>query len=525
MNSPNKYIIFLNQYKKNKILYLIISLSVCFSLSGGAQEIDPNGQNIFYYPNGRVASEGYFKDGLPTGIWTNYYADGTLKSIGKKEKGLSDSLWAFFDEEGRKTQVFDFFQDHKYGCATFYDTSGNRIKELFYWNDIPQVEELTYYANGSLRKRIELIEGKAEGFAYEYDTMGIIITQELYDNGFLKERNTYNRIDENGLKTGIWRTYFPNGQLETEVVYKDGTKEGLAKRFDKKGKLVDLQEMEGDSIAGHSEDIVIIELYKEFYPSGNQKLVGGLDNGVRTGIYREYDEAGKIINGYIYDHDTIVAEGLIRGDGVFEGDWILYYKNGVIKAKGTYVNSRKEGKWIYYYENGRKEQEGNLKDNQLSGEWNWYYPNGKLQRKEFYNRKELLEGTVYEYDSLGNEITRGDYVNGIREGEWFYHVGDYKEVGAYSLGLEDGIWKSYYKNGKLAFIGEYNEGEAKGKHIYFYMNGIQKKSGKYLGGEKHGKWFEYNEQGEVIQIIEYKRGEIYKIDGFKVEPITENSVN
>ena len=178
---------------------------------------------------------------------------------------------------------------------------------------------------------------------------------------------------------------------------------------------------------------------------------------------------------------------------------------------------------MYYFENGKKEQEGTFKDNQLSGEWNWYYANGQLRRKEFYNRQEQIEGTVYEYDSLGNELTQGDYYNGVREGSWFYHVGDFKEVGSYSMGLEDGVWKHYYKNGKLAFMGEYSDGEPKGKHVYYHLNGLIKEEGKYLGGEKHGNWHEYNDRGELIQVIEYKRGEINRIDGFKVEPISETS--
>lgn len=523
MNSPNNNKSSLTFYKNILINSIKIVLVMLINVVGWAQEIDPDGENTFYYPNGRIASEGYFKNGLPTGIWKNYYPDGTLKSIGKKENGLSDSLWVFYDSEGRKTQVLDYYLDKKFGCAMYFDTSGNRIRERFYWNDIPQNEELDYYANGALKKRTLLLDGKPEGTAYEYDSLGTVIMEELYDNGYLKDRQTYNRYDENGKKTGVWRTYFPNGTVQVEMSYQGGAKNGFVKTFDKKGKLIDLQKMRSDSTAGYGEDVVMIDLYKEFYPSGAQKLVGGLDNGRRTGIYREYDEQGKIINGYIYDQDTIVARGIIRGDGVYEGDWVLYYKSGKEMAKGAFVNSRKDGKWIYYYENGRKEQEGSFKDNQLSGEWNWYYQNGQLKRKEFYNRQELLEGTVFEYDSLGNELTQGDYYNGLREGSWFYHVGDYKEVGSYSVGLEDGIWKHYYKSGKLAFIGEYSEGEPKGKHVYYHLNGLVKKEGKYLGGEKHGKWVEYDDKGEVIQVIEYKRGEIYRIDGFKVEPIIDTN--
>ncbi|MDA7803462.1 hypothetical protein N8987_02650 [Crocinitomix sp.] len=279
--------------------------------------------------------------------------------------------------------------------------------------------------------------------------------------------------------------------------------------------------MEGDTIAGHVDELVIIDLYKGYYPNGKIKLVGGLDNGQKNGIYREYDEEGNIINGYIYQKDTLIAEGIISGYGIYEGEWTYYFKSGAVKAKGAYENSKKEGKWKYYYSNGKLEQEGTFKDNKQSGNWSWYYSNGQLKRKEFYNKDQLLDGTVYEYDSLGNEMTKGDYYNGLQEGDWFYHVGDFKEVGSYSLGYQNGVWRSYYKNGKIAFVGEYNEGEPVGKHVYYYQSGLTKKEGKYLGGEKHGKWRTYDRMGIQTQEIVYKRGEIYRIDGLKITPVTE----
>jgi len=35
-------------------------------------EINPNGYNVFYYPNGNISSEGYLVDGKPDGYWKAY---------------------------------------------------------------------------------------------------------------------------------------------------------------------------------------------------------------------------------------------------------------------------------------------------------------------------------------------------------------------------------------------------------------------------------------------------------------------
>lgn len=520
MNSANKYNIYSFLKKINIYVLLVCSLSV-LSNRTYSQEIDPNGYNTFYYTDGRVASEGMFKSGKPHGVWKSYYPNSVLKSIGEKQIGLSEGVWKFYADDGHQTHEYDYVADKKNGCAREFDSLGNVIKELFYVDNVLSGDVQEFYPTGELKKQLTYEDGKEVGVAYEFSKEGEVITEEVYEDGFLKERDEFNRYDENGKKTGKWREFYPNGVLKSEVQFKDGEMNGLKKEYNKKGKLVDISKMIDDSVSTNSDDIVLIELYKEYYPSGKVRLVGGISNGLKSGIYREYSQEGELVNGYIYEKDTMIAEGFVRFDGNYEGEWKQYYKTGKIKATGTYEDGVKSGKWVYYFANGKKEQEGTFKNNVLSGQWIWYFQNGQTRRIEYYNTKGNLEGMVTEWDSLGNELAHGEYFDGNQEGEWFYHVGDFKEVGAFTIGLQNGVWRHYYKNGKLAFIGTYDEGEPKGKHTYYHDNGIRKKQGKFSGGEKHGIWKSFNERGEEIETIHYKHGEIFKINGFKVPTLEE----
>ena len=63
MNSPNNNKSSFNFYKKILINSIKVMLVLLINVVALAQEIDPNGENSFYYPNGRIASEGNFKDG------------------------------------------------------------------------------------------------------------------------------------------------------------------------------------------------------------------------------------------------------------------------------------------------------------------------------------------------------------------------------------------------------------------------------------------------------------------------------
>src|SRR5210317_970303 len=117
-------------------------------------------------------------------------------------------------------------------------------------------------------------------------------------------------------------------------------------RMVKKADLIDLRRMDGDTLAGHKDELVIIDLYKAFYEDGKIKLIGGINNGLKNGIFREYDKEGEIINGYIYDYDTLIAEGMISAAGIYQGEWKHYYKSGKLAAEGNYIDSKKDGKWI-----------------------------------------------------------------------------------------------------------------------------------------------------------------------------------
>ncbi|MCR4560771.1 MAG: hypothetical protein K5685_11895 [Bacteroidales bacterium] len=79
-----------------------IILSFFIAVNAEAQEVNPNGYNKFYYPDGSISSEGTLKNGQPDGFWKTYYPDGVLKSAGRRTNFQLDSLWLFFDEKATR---------------------------------------------------------------------------------------------------------------------------------------------------------------------------------------------------------------------------------------------------------------------------------------------------------------------------------------------------------------------------------------------------------------------------------------
>ena len=190
---------------------------------------------------------------------------------------------------------------------------------------------------------------------------------------------------------------------------------------------------------------------------------------------------------------------------------------GQLIVEGVYNMGSPDGEWKYFYEDGPIQQKGNYVKNKPHGTWEWWYKSGQKRRMEDYeNGKE--KGFVFEYDTTGKVIVKGEYFYGLREGVWKYEINDYREKGSYIGGMKTGKWKKTYTTTKKdKFKGEYLNDIPIGKHVYYYSNGQIKTEGKYKDGEKDGEWIYYNELGDIVITYLYKDGREFKRDGVKVK--------
>jgi antitoxin component YwqK of YwqJK toxin-antitoxin module len=66
------------------------------------------------------------------------------------------------------------------------------------------------------------------------------------------------------------------------------------------------------------------------------------------------------------------------------GQVLMYYDNGQIKAERNYKDEKLNGVYRTYYENGQLKVEGNYKDDKMDGVFRHYDQNGQLQTEEVY---------------------------------------------------------------------------------------------------------------------------------------------
>lgn len=142
----------------------------------------------------------------------------------------------------------------------------------------------------------------------------------------------------------------------------------------------------------------------------------------------------------------------------YNGEYKKYYKNGKVKTVENYIDGSMHGEFIYYNKNG-----------------------------------ELDEIINYVYGSKDGKYYK--YNNGILEIECEYYRDEYLGEGLV------GAYITYYSNGKIKDIHNYDHDRLDGEFCEYYYNGGKKTLGNYEGGYKHGYEYKYDENGVVISKI------------------------
>lgn len=505
------------------LLVIFFSSLVCIAQE---EEIDPDGYNIFYYPNSRqISSEGFIKNGKPDGYWKTYYVTGIKKSEGNRRNFLLDSIWVFYNQVGDTIERISYVYGKKNGYYYTYEyksgvTSQNRniISKELYVNDKKEGLSYYYYNDGKIHNVVNYVNGRKQGLAKEYSKGNVIITLLEYHNNVLIDRQRINRKDKNELKQGVWKDFNNNGKLSVERSYKDDLLHGLYREYDHKGDLIlAIKYSEGKIVEENVEDNKTVEIKREYDKNGNLISTGPFRKNVPIGIHRKYSSEGEVVSSKIYDDNgNVVSVGIVNEKGEKLGAWKNYYSSGEKRSEGEYIRNQQSGKWTYYFKNGAIEQKGSFRSNKPEGLWTWYHKNGNILREEeYYNGKE--DGISIEYSENGDLLEKGDYLEGEKEGKWLYNVGDHTEEGKYIVGLREGIWKYFYANGAMKYIGNYKQGNTDGKHKKFWENGNLKEEQFYSMGIRERTWKKYNQEGNLIMTITFRNDVEYRINGIKVK--------
>ena len=484
-----------------------------------AQDSIPiNGYAILKYPSGRKSGEGMMENGKPQGVWKAYYESGALKSEGQKKAGVTDSIWNFYTSDGFLKTSIEYSMGQRSGTSKSFDNKGNLITEDRFLADKKEGICKWYFAKNRLQKEIPFSNGKEQGRGLEYDSTGQIIALFDYTNGVLVKRIPVNRTDKQARKAGLWVELHPSLAIAKEMNYTAGLKNGFEKQYDAKSNLLKIERYIDGVLQNQPEDAPPPPIKKRYYENGRVRTSGPFTNdGKPTGQHIAYDTSGLPTTSEIWLSGVLISKGAVDSSYRKQGLWEEFYPDGASKSKGIYLNDQRSGEWNFYFQNGQKEQTGAFKNGKPDGNWRWFYESGKLLREEKY-RFGKLDGYSLDYSTNEDTLAFGEFVDGEREGPWFFRQGNVKIAGKFVAGEFDGEWMHRFADGVVSFKGSFTQGIPSGKHESFRSNGKLLWEGKYSNGKRDGYWKLYDEEGLLDLVVEYKDGIEKGYNGVKIIP-------
>ncbi|MDR1730453.1 MAG: hypothetical protein LBR52_07320 [Prevotellaceae bacterium] len=378
-----------------------------------------SGHKVYTYDSGEIMSEGEIKNGKYDGAWTFYRANGNLLSKGFFHKDLRDKDWQWYDENGNLERTGSYENGLETGIWVNYYVSGLPYDSAEYKNGrmngryVSKYENgntyqtgnyaldrktgmwKSYYENGQLLSKGEMKEDENSGdwiFYFEngkvkeeihYGNAGKMLIKNSWNvdgNQMVKNGNgTYTSCFEDkktplltgeikdGQKTGIWKTYFPDGKQAEEKFYENGL-ERILNVWNRKGEQT---VTEGNGI------------YITYWDNDSVLLTGNVKNGLKEAVWRTYNNMGELV---------VETEYL---DGKIHGKMKSYYHYpDQLSFEGEYVNDLKQGEWKWYNENGILSSSAECRDDKKEGIQLFYDMSGNLVKKEKYKDGELTETEI-----------------------------------------------------------------------------------------------------------------------------------
>lgn len=494
-----------------------------------------DGQYKAFFSNGKLRTEGKYSMGNQFGLWKFYHWNGNLKQEGEfDETGNITGKWSYFSEDGRKNAFEENYDKGLlYGTRTNYYPNGQINSLLHFTKDlITNLEVIDSLGNTLYQAQTD--NGKLSNKAYFSDgTLEVegILNEDMSRHGEWNFYNIYGIKTKvfnyiNGMKTGLQKTFFSNGQIKEEYNCDSNLVNGLYKEYFSNGKLKTI----GWSLKDKNEGT-----WNYYYPNGSLKTKAYYSAGELVGYYELYSGDGTLEQQYLYSSDNKLVKQIKYFDNkgkmidefhLKNGDIKLIQKfnNDKIKTKCTYQMGMINDTLISYYKNGYKNFESIYLFGKLNGKTSAWDINGKLALE--YNYIMGSEDGIQKDYEDGVVIRESNYENGVETGitKYYHYNGNIARIISMPNGERNGYTYYYSPDGQLMYRGFFIKGDIRsysyldqtGKYIkdipiskdtkelvsYFQNGKVSLKAG-YLNGELNGKRIEYYSNGKIYKETEF----------------------
>ncbi len=203
-------------------------------------------------------------------------------------------------------------------------------------------------------------------------------------------------------------------------------------------------------------------------------------------------------------------------DGKRTGKWKQYHVNGKMRYTGQFEKGNPVGTFVYYSSAGSILSKLIYSNNGASANAKLYYPDGKIKAEGMFLNKKKHGLWSYYHQRSGQKRAEESYKEGVNHGIWrvYFPDGKLSSEMNWKEGKRHGFYREYYNNGEPKVIASFFEGEYMGKYIAYHPHRIPMRTGDYVEGKMDGLWIYYNEKGKVKRKVLYDKGFVQKEEIF-----------
>jgi antitoxin component YwqK of YwqJK toxin-antitoxin module len=429
---------------------------------------------------------------------TTQYIDATFND------GIPHGSWKTY-RYNKLAEEFNYDKGLLDGVSKEYYSDGTVKAIRNYVNGKPHGKFIDYNAKGNVEREMNFKDGEQDGPEITYDSEGNVRAQTNYAAGKTTGTQVRNfsdyvqmaNYDGNGELDGEYFEIFNNGNVKSKGKYIHGKKEGVWETGRKDGKKIATEEyLAGDKVKETA-----------YYTDNTVEVVRELRNGKKNGWDRKYNYDDGSLKSELFYRDGEISSAAAGTDEPGQPGG----KPGLVKQTkqitstfGNYVqtfyqsNGRYEGEYTEHYVKGNAmKTKGQYVDGKKEGAWVYEDEDGKREREENYVAGKL-NGLVIKYsDGIIRESVehRNDSPNG--EFKQYNPEGVLIRKGTFQDGKRHGVEEVYYPNGKLKEKNNYTKSSYDGVRQEFYANGQMRLEETYVDGRKIGPYKEWTESGQL----------------------------
>ena len=327
-----------------------------------------NGVFETWYDNGQPKVQECYDSGKLNGLSQSWYANGNLKARAEYNEGIQDGVFATWYEDGQSHQKVTFAQGTKDGVEEVYYPNGKKKYFAEYESGKLNGKNQTWFEDGHMQVSGTYVAGFPNGEHIEYH-----LAEEGGSSHPLKTKVSFAQ----GKRHGLHQEFYPNGQQQLAIHFKDGNIDGKKTLWNEDGQILEESFYQNGSLHGRC---LVTQKDKT-------QILYHFNSGQKEGVHEVYypEEDGKRV---------LALSAKYRKDEL-EGDVLEYNKSGKMLAKTPYKAGKKEGTALVYDEQGVLRLSVDYKNGEHHGAFKQYHANGKLGKESHYKDGQKHGGGKY----------------------------------------------------------------------------------------------------------------------------------